>query len=372
MNDAEPTPQFPCECLEGVELDGSRRPGKWHVTQRIARDPRSTGGTFSVGYRVVHDDGTEGYLKATDTSFLWQGDNSDPLAVMGQVIQEQTFERDILEVCRGNNMDRIVVALDHGEFDTDEGGVRNYVFFIVFEMAAGDVRTQILVGERYSFAWYFHALHNLATAVGQLHRASISHNDIKPSNLLVFDDLLQKLADVGRATSAEIAGPFDVLRCPGDRQYAAPEQLYHWRGIAAASDRQAMLSIRQASDLYLMGSMAYFFVTGSMLTPMVLTFIRATHQPQNWEGTFEDVLPYWRDAMGAAMRLYDSATHSFSDKQRTTTEELKSAIYQLCEPDPLERGHPLSRRRIESHYDVQRYISLFNRMRLEHNYLLKH
>lgn len=51
----------PAYHLEGLKLDGG-----WTVLGIVQKQPRETGGNFSVGYRVRDDDGTEAFLKALD------------------------------------------------------------------------------------------------------------------------------------------------------------------------------------------------------------------------------------------------------------------------------------------------------------------
>ena len=51
----------PAELLEGQDL-----PGGWHMDSLVYKPPTSTGGKFSVGYVVTHENGHQGYLKALD------------------------------------------------------------------------------------------------------------------------------------------------------------------------------------------------------------------------------------------------------------------------------------------------------------------
>ena len=48
----------PALSLSGLTLDGG-----WTVVELMHRPPTATGGHFSVGYRVRHQDGREAYLK---------------------------------------------------------------------------------------------------------------------------------------------------------------------------------------------------------------------------------------------------------------------------------------------------------------------
>jgi len=51
----------PASQLKGIKLDGG-----WTVLDLAGRKPNATGGFFSVGYIVQHDDGRKGFLKALD------------------------------------------------------------------------------------------------------------------------------------------------------------------------------------------------------------------------------------------------------------------------------------------------------------------
>ena len=53
----------PADSLEGVNLGNG-----WTVKEKIVRKPTSTGGCFSVGYKVVDSEGKVAFLKALDFS----------------------------------------------------------------------------------------------------------------------------------------------------------------------------------------------------------------------------------------------------------------------------------------------------------------
>ena len=193
-------------------------------------------------------------MKATDIGMLVRSEQSI-LENIRLATALHAFERQILDHCRGNNMDRIVVALDYGEMPFLSDGVQDAVFFSIFELAKGDARIQADVKNRYGLAWTLHALHNLSTAVRQLHSGRVTHNDIKPANILLFDELLQKLGDLGRATSAAIHGPYDTMHCAGDIRYAAPKLLY---GLSISQGEVVPLNARRAADIYPAGKHGIF------------------------------------------------------------------------------------------------------------------
>ena len=200
-------PATPSANLVGRELPGQKRNGFWKPIDKISNE-EGTGGTFSVSYKAVHSDGTKAFLKATDVGLLTRSDSSSSLLDrMQRAAGEQSFERAVLEVCSGNNMDRVVTALDFGDLEVSDGGIRDIVFFIVFEEAIGDVRSSAVSASISTPSWFLGAMHNIAVGVSQLHRQNIAHNDIKPSNVLVFTEAVQKLGDLGRATCDNISGP---------------------------------------------------------------------------------------------------------------------------------------------------------------------
>ena len=239
--------------------------------------------------------------------------------------------------------------------------MHDVVFFIIFELAEGDVRSQAIRSQREEFSWILHALHNLSVAVQQLHSAQISHNDIKPSNLLVFNKQLQKLADLGRATSNMTIGPWDGLPYCGDRTYVAPE--FWYPNTFPHTGGKIAFDVRRASDLYLLGSMAYFFITGQALTPILHSSLRPEHQPAQWSGRYEEVLPYVRSAFGSVIRYFEmELPKDKSGELLREASQLRTALVQLCDPDPTVRGYPISVNGISSRYSVEKYVSLFDRL----------
>ena len=352
------------ENLVGYELPAKNMDGTWNVVEKVELHPESRGGHSSIGYKVRNSNGREAFLKAADMDVATTGD--DLLARMTALVETQKFERAILDHCHGNNMDKIVTPLDYGEKVIEYENVKEPLFWIIFELAECDARIQVNRFNRFDICWSLTALHNLATAVSQLHTAEVSHNDIKPSNVLVFGDILQKLGDLGSAVSPRIPGLHYEQICVGDPRYAAPEVLY-------CSDvdpeyHNLNFSRRRASDLYLLGSVGFFFMTGAMMTPTILSHMMQQHLPPDdgagWQGTFEGALPYLRHGLTSALRDLDAELPRNEAGEITNLgQSYRTAITQLCEPDPIKRGHPLERTGTQDVYSVRRYIALFNKLR---------
>src|SRR6185437_7605631 len=166
----------PAELLAGLSLDGG-----WKVTERITAGPDATGGVFSVSYIVESAHSGRAFLKALDFSKAFN------------------FERDILQKCADRRMDRVVRAIGDGNVRTTATSGGGVVQYLIFELADRDVRLQLSLSSKVDLAWKLRSLHHIATGLMQLHSAGIAHQDLKPSNVLVFEGKTSKVSDLGRA-----------------------------------------------------------------------------------------------------------------------------------------------------------------------------
>ena len=88
---------------------------------------------------------------------------------------------------------------------------------------------------------------DLATALGQAHRANVIHGDVKPANILVTLDQQVKLGDFGIARfSTQASGSGNLMGTPA---YLSPEQI-----LGNLQDRR--------SDLFSLGIVLYHMSTG--------------------------------------------------------------------------------------------------------------
>lgn len=345
----------PIENLEGmVTGDG------WTVGALVQRQAYQTGGCFSVGYMATHEDGRVGFLKALDFSRALAA--ADVIRALEDMTRTYNFERDVLSLCRGANLDRVVVAISDGALPVP-GAPLDQVFYLIFELADGDVRSQAVLRNSIDAYWALQALQHIATGLNQLHSQGVFHQDLKPSNVLTFDQGgTSKLADLGRSHCRTIPSPHEMLALAGQPYYAAPELLY---GFLMPDHGHC----RGASELYLFGSMIYFFFTGAMLTPSIVGYLRPEHRPPSlsatndgWAGTFEDVLPYFRSAYSDAMaQLKESLDRAIGGAFPGMADEVFSIAKYLSEPDPRLRGHPAERRMKHGNpYALNRFVSAFD------------
>lgn len=170
----------PAEDLEGVTL-----PPDWTVLERIDPRPGDTGGFFSINYWVENSSGTRGFCKILNYWWLLTTGalGPDPLHALAEASTIYEFERDLARECTG--LSRVVTALADGTFSRP-GYLMPAVHFIIFEVADGDIRRVLDEAKDIDVAARLRAVHNLATGVRQLHGREVAHQDIKPSNTLVF------------------------------------------------------------------------------------------------------------------------------------------------------------------------------------------
>lgn len=322
------------------------------MTHLIPRSAGATGGTFSVAYKVERSQSghpQRAFLKALDFSIA--PTLGLPIADALQLLTNSyVFERDLVMRCANHRMRNVILGLDAGQVTVTDPRVNPIladVPYIILEEADGDVRTAMTSRlAAFDQAWAFRVLHGVANGLRQLHQDGISHQDIKPSNVMTID-AVAKIGDLGRAGLDGGGSPHDGLQIAGDPTYAPPELLY---GELQPDDRVR----RRACDVYHLGSMLVFFYTGSGLTPLIETELAPTFHWRTWPRDFRNVLPYVRNAFD---QIVDRLAMTFPDSLRA---ELTTLLRQLGDPDPLVRGSGTGAG--PSRYSMERYVSHFDRL----------
>jgi eukaryotic-like serine/threonine-protein kinase len=337
-------------------LVGAMLPDGWVVVRRLDRGDKLTGAMGSVGYVVENPQGEQAFLKALDLSLALRrtGSAGQMTSMLQFLTSAYNHERDLLRACRDQRMRRVVTAVSDGEVDIDPASPIGLVPYLVFEHADGDIRHHLDISEAFDTAWALRSLHHVATGLTQLHNAEIAHQDLKPSNVLVFGSTSSKIADLGSASARNRAGPLDEFTMVGDPAYAPPELLYSH----VSPEWNAR---RFGCDAYLLGSMVVFFFARTGTTGLVLDHLDRSFWPTNleggeWTGDYLAVLPYVQEAFAKSLFAFRaSAPVDFAD-------DLVAIVRQLCEPDPLRRGHPRSRIAHGNPYSLERYVSLFSNL----------
>jgi serine/threonine protein kinase len=334
---------------------------RWEVIHRETRGSTQTGSFFSVGYKVRDKrDGREAFLKALNFDAALR--EPDPARAMFAMTEQFTFEKDLLEFCKGQSLSRIVRAVDHGIVHLGSGAA-DIVQFIVFEPADGDLRKLISGFREIELSWTISVVHQAAVGMKQLHGQQIAHQDLKPSNILSFGGRVDtKLADLGCASRSGHYSPRDGIKIPGARPYAAPELIY------GQLDKDWQVR-RLAPDLFQLGSIICFMYTGHTMLALLLDHLPAKFRPKlfggDYAGTFADAKAFLEDAYS---QLLEDNAQPFEDE---CSKEMFSMMTRLCNPDPLARGFGGKKWSGANRYALDPFVSKFALLEARTRYAAK-
>jgi serine/threonine protein kinase len=331
------------------KLSGTLPETGWRIVKMLTRSPTATGGVFSVSY-LVEKEGRRGFLKAFDFSRAFEP-GTDTVKALQVLTSSFEHEREILTHCRTRKLSRVVTAIDHGQTQVPGLGLmEGRVYYLVFELAEGDIRGQMEIDQRRGAQWSLAVLSDVALGLWQVHREMIAHQDIKPSNVLAFDGQPFRIADFGRSSRKGVAVVHDEFRVPGDRSYAPPELIY---GLIADD----FAPRRIGTDMYMLGNLASFLFSGTNLTASIFARLNRDHHPDRWNGSYNDVLPYVQEAFG---RVIEDLRSEIDPVVRS---EIVDLVIQLANPDPARRGHPRTLGRVSAQYSLERYVSRLDLLR---------
>ena len=325
--------------------------GRWLVIEHKERAENLTGGFFSESYVVKEvATGQIAFLKAIDLL-----KRQPDLEAIRRGIEDYQYERQLLELCEQHAMSRIVRALDTGIYEESYGELIIPTPYIVFELAEGDVRSH-RSASTFNLGWRLRIFHGACAAIRQLHSAGIAHQDLKPSNVLVFQRDRSKVADLGRATRDGAPSRFEWDIHVGDKNYQPFELLYnellqgHW------------MIRRFGADFFMVGCLLTFLVTDSSLLTLVYDKLDRNFWHDRWGAGYQAVIPHLHHA------LVDVLADVRGCLPAGIGTEVAELIYSFCEPDPRKRGlrHNWSRKMdawedpvsaLQGQYDLQYAIS---------------
>jgi CheY-like chemotaxis protein len=144
----------------------------------------------------------------------------------------------------------LVAKIDHPNIVKifDLGVTDDHAFIAMEYCSKGSLKRRISRGLTPQGA--FELMRQIASALGELHRAGIMHRDLKPTNVMFREDDTLVLIDFGLAKqatlSAEITGTGEIFGTP---YYMSPEQ-----GHASEVDERG--------DIYSLGVIFYEMLTG--------------------------------------------------------------------------------------------------------------
>lgn len=341
------------------ELEGRVLKTGWLVVKKVAKKKTDTGGNFSVCYEVVKD-GKKCFLKAIDFSkyLAFKPDGVSIIDLLNKMTSDFRYERDLSKFCQDRKVTKVAFVIESGE-EVLDGYTYGVVPYLIFEMADGDVRSMLAYSAKLDFAWKMNSLHDIALGLNQLHGAGVSHQDLKPSNILLFNND-SKNGDLGRALCPTIDKEMLNIKFHGDYNYAPPEILYDY--ILPEWNERTYLA-----DCYMLGSMVVFYLTGISMNAILFSHFPADLHPLRSRASYTAVKDYLTNAFEASLESISKTIPYDSIRER-----LINVVKYLCSPDPARRGHPKTIASRDSNYNLERFVSEFDYLyRVAEHELLK-
>lgn len=145
---------------------------------------------------------------------------------------------------------RLLASLNHPNIVTIlTAEKQENIFFIVMEFVPGETLETIITREgALDVARALDYTCQICNAVDHAHRQNVLHRDLRPSNVLVTENGMLKVADFGTSRFLEIAAHGTTVI--GSPPYMAPEQ-FHGKAVFA-------------SDIYSLGVTMYQMLTGML------------------------------------------------------------------------------------------------------------
>lgn len=334
---------------EIYSLEGRTLQSGWKVLNRIEPRDNRQKGKFSVCY-MVEKGHERRFMKVIDINEhihrLAPGESSAD--AFKRVLVQFTYERDVCYLCKDKHLTNVTVVLYAGEENLDEN---SYVpmYYLIFEKADGDVIDAMQDSAKLDFAWRLRSLHSVAVGLQQLHTAGITHEDIKPSNILTFDkNKITKVGDLGCSTCDSIRSPFEDNPFPGDHNYAPPERAYHYH----ISDIRLS---KRLTDCYLLASLITFYITGMSLNALMMQFIPESYKPDSYNGSFEGLKYYLDYAFSQSLeRIKEDIPY------KELEDQLIGIIRELGDPDPNNRCKQVETQKQSTRSQIEKTISSLN------------
>lgn len=335
----------------GLELENG-----WVIEDVRPRCVGATGACHSFGLTAKHSDGRRAFVKVLDPAPDPTLEGNEQLKELERRLAVFNYENDLLNKCLSRGISRVVRALGRGSFRLPD--FSHDVHYLMFELAERDLREHATLEMTFHTALNMQILHQVALGLEALHFNQIAHQDLKPSNVLLFGDSFRtKLGDLGHAHDRTVPRPGINGVIAGDPGHAAPEQLFGYH-------LEEWTTRRLSSDLYLLGSLVVYMFTNVSLTAQISGQLRPEHHWEAWSGKYTDALPYVRDAWDAVIEEFTRCI------DQSIRDELTALTRYLTDPEPERRGHPRNRAANGPTYGVRRFSSRFEVMAKRADWLL--
>ena len=236
------------------------------------------------------------------------------------------YERDLSTMCKDRRVTKVAFVRDAGE-QIVTGFPITVVPYLIFDIAdGGDVRSQLSFASTLESGWKLRSLHSVAVGLKQLHGIDVSHQDLKPSNVLLFGGE-SKIGDLGRSTCRTLDSPLKREAFSGDYSYAPPEILY---GVHEPDWRKRSF----ACDTYLFGSLMVYYFSGLTMTALLRKNLDDDVSWEHYHGSYEEVEPYVLHSFSEALDEFEGSVQS-----GILRGDLRRMVTHLCHPVPSRRTY---------------------------------
>ena len=345
---------FACCNLVGKNMNG------WNVVRQLPKpdlNKGETGGNFSICY-IVEKNGKEYFMKVLDLRKCFNNAKQfgfNMLDLIAEATQEFKYEMELSKHCSTNHVKNIINFLDGGEIIMNEF-IFNIVDFIIYEKADGNIRHNLsfsndimLIEKLKALTYKLRSLHEITLGINQLHNLGISHQDLKPSNILTIGEQ-SKIGDLGRSLclTQDVFCPFTFTHFNGDRNYAPPEALFNYM---LPDEKERLYQM----DNYMIGSLIVFYICGVSFNTIMDKFFEHGLRKFCQSGiSFDSARVYLINAYHSALLEFENNISCNEIK-----DDLTKIVGYLCNPEPERRGHPknipLTNR--TPNYDLSRTIT---------------
>lgn len=343
--------------LEGKIING------WLVKTKLPApdsNKNETGGSFSICYIVEKND-DEFFMKVLDMRNCYLGKLPNGVTrteYVEKCTREFNYEKILSSYCNDKNIKNVICYIESGDIVLNEYAFGD-VPYIIYEKAEGDIRKILNLSKKAVFVeklktitQKLKSLHDITVGIQQLHRNEISHQDMKPSNILTVHNK-SKIGDLGRSIclSPEIRCPYPFA-FNGDYHYAPPEAFFY-KGTQKKNELYQM-------DSYMLGSLIVFYISGISFNTMMSRYLPITIRDMVASGKS------YEEAKIDLVNAYHEALLEFEKDipLDDIRKELTHIVEYLCNPDYEKRGHPklLKTNNLTPNYDLTRTISELNKL----------
>ena len=222
-----------------ILLGRSRRPGSW-VCEQVRT--KSTGDMVE-GFRVLSELGRG----AASAIYLVQHPRSKQVWALKHIAKDAPKDQRFLDQAESEY--RVATRLDHPAIRRIQRLIKKKQhlisvreLFLVMELVDGMTLEAMRRPQQVDAV---HIFHQVAEGLAHMHEHGYVHADMKPNNIIVSDNMVVKIIDLGQSCAIGTIKP----RIQGTPDYIAPEQV-HRRAITPRT------------DVYNLGATMYWVMTG--------------------------------------------------------------------------------------------------------------